>query len=283
MTVLRQRMLEDLRVRNYALRTQKTYIAEVVKFAQHFGKSPDQLEQEDVRRYQVHLVDGKAVSWSLFNQAVCALRFLYRTTLGRDWAIKHIPFAKTPRKLPVVLSRQEIMQLFEKIANIKHLAMLMLAYSAGLRLSELAHLRVADIDSQRMIIHVHQGKGRKDRVLPLSPFVLIILREYWREAKPREWLFFGKWADRPITVSSIQKVLARARATAGIKKPISMHSLRHSFATHHLEAGTDLRTLQILMGHSGLQTTSRYLHVSTAMLRSAKSPLDQIADYEATE
>jgi len=276
-------MLEDLRVRNYALRTQKTYIAEVAKFAQHFGKSPDELEQEDVRRYQVHLVDGKGVSWCLFNQAVCALRFLYRTTLGKDWAIKHIPFAKTPRKLPVVLSRQEVMQLFEKIANIKHLAMLMLAYSAGLRLSELAHLRVADIDSQRMIIHVHQGKGRKDRVLPLSPFVLIILREYWREAKPREWLFFGKWADRPITVSSIQKVLARARATAGIKKPISMHSLRHSFATHHLEAGTNLRTLQILMGHSGLQTTSRYLHVSTATLRSAKSPLDQISDFEAIE
>jgi site-specific recombinase XerD len=276
-------MLEDLRVRNYALRTQETYIGEVAKFAQHFGKSPDQLEQEDVRRYQVHLVDSKGVSWTSFNQAVCALRFFYRTTLGRDWAVKHIPFAKTPRKLPVVLSRQEVMQLFEKIDNMKHLAMLMLAYSAGLRLSELAHLRVADIDSSRMIIHVHQGKGRKDRILPLSPFVLSILREYWRETKPREWLFPGKWADRPITDSSIQKVLGRARATASIKKPVSMHSLRHSFATHHLEAGTDLRTLQLLMGHSHLQTTGRYLHLSTAKLASAKSPLDQIADFEPTE
>lgn len=275
-------MLEDLRVRNYALRTQKTYIGEVAKFARHFGKSPDHLEQEDVRRYQVHLVD-EGVSWSSFNQAVCALRFFYRTTLGKDWTVKHIPFAKAPRKLPVVLSRQEVMQLFEKIGNMKHLAMLMLAYSAGLRLSELAHLRVSDIDSKRMTLHVHQGKGRKDRILPLSPIVLIVLREYWRETHPREWLFSGKWADRPITVSSIQKVLGRARATAGIKKSVSMHSLRHSFATHHLEAGTDLRTLQMLMGHSSLQTTSRYLHVSTAKFRSAKSPLDQIEDFEAIE
>jgi integrase/recombinase XerD len=282
MTMLRQRMLEDLRVRNYAARTQKTYIAEVAKFARHFGRSPDQLEQEDIRRYQVHLVNH-AVSWSLFNQAVCALRFFYRTTLGKDWAVKHIPFAKTPSKLPVVLSREEVQQLFEKIENIKHLAMLMLAYSAGLRLSELAHLRVIEIDSKRMTTHVRHGKGRKDRILPLSPLVLIILREYWRETKPRDWLFNGKWKDRPITVSSIQKVMARAVTNAGIKKCISMHSLRHSFATHHLEAGTNLRTLQLLMGHSHMQTTSRYLHVSVAKLREAKSPLDHLEDFETNE
>ena len=282
MTVLRQRMLEDLRVRNRALRTQRTYISEVAKFARHYGKSPDQLGEEDVHRYQVHLVD-KGTSWSLFNQAVSALRFLYRTTLGKDDVVKRIPFAKSPRKLPVVLSRQEVMQLLDKIANMKHLALLMLAYSAGLRLSELAHLRVTDIDSEQMVIHVHAGKGDKDRILPLSPLVLTILREYWREARPRDWLFSGKWPDRPITVSSIQKVLGKARETAGIKKNVTMHTLRHCFATHHLEAGTDLPTLQVLMGHSSLQTTSRYLHISTARLRSAKSPLDQIGDFETTE
>lgn len=282
MTVLRQRMLEDLRVRNRALRTQRTYISEVAKFARHYGKSPDQLGEEDVHRYQVHLVD-KGTSWSLFNQAVSALRFLYRTTLGKDDVVKRIPFAKSPRKLPVVLSRQEVMQLLDKIANMKHLALLMLAYSAGLRLSELAHLRVTDIDSEQMVIHVHAGKGDKDRILPLSPLVLTILREYWREARPRDWLFSGKWPDRPITVSSIQKVLGKARETAGIKKNVTMHTLRHCFATHHLEAGTDLPTLQVLMGHSSLQTTSRYLHISTARLWSAKSPLDQIEDFETTE
>ena len=282
MTVLRQRMLEDLRVRNRAPRTQRTYICEVAKFARHYGKSPDQLGAEDVHRYQVHLVD-KGTSWSLFNQAVSALRFLYRTTLGKEDVVKRIPFAKSPRKLPVVLSRQEVMQLLEGIANMKHLAMLMLAYSAGLRLSELAHLRVTDIDSGRMVIHVHAGKGDKDRILPLSPLVLIILREYWRETRPRHWLFSGKWPDRPITVSSIQKVIGKAREAAGIKKKVTMHTLRHCFATHHLEAGTDLPTLQVLMGHSSLQTTSRYLHISTARLVSAKSPLDQIEDFETTE
>lgn len=281
MVSLRQRMLEDLRVRNYSPRTQKTYIDAVAKFAQHYGKPPDQLQQEDVRRYQVHLVDEKGVSWSAFNQAVCALRFFYRTTLSRDWTVKHIPFAKLPRKLPVVLSRDEVRQLLEKVANIKHLGMLMLAYSCGLRVSEVAKLRTADIDSDRMVIHVREGKGRKDRIVPLSPLVLEILREYWREAQPRDYLFPGKFADRPITISTIQKVVGRAAATAGIKKRVSMHCLRHSFATHHLEAGTDLRTVQMLMGHSSMKTTSRYLHVSTEKLRSAKSPIDQIEDFAA--
>jgi site-specific recombinase XerD len=150
-------------------------------------------------------------------------------------------------------------------------------------LAELTHLRVSDIDSERMVIHVHHGKGGKDRILPLSPLVLIILREYWRETRPRDWLFPGKWADRPIADSSIQKMVGGVRVAAGIKKKVSMHSLRHSFATHHLEAGTDLRTLQLLMGHSSLQTTSRYLHLSTAALASAKSPLDQIADWGAID
>jgi site-specific recombinase XerD len=276
-------MLEDLRVRNYSPRTQKIYTDAVAKFAQHFGKPPDQLEHEDVHRYQVYLVDERRVSWTVFNQAVCALRFLYRTTLGKDWAVKHIPFAKPPRTLPLVLSRQEVRQLLEKIANFKHLAMLMLAYSGGLRVSEVAHLRVTDIDSKRMVIHVCQGKGRKDRIVPLSPLVLEILREYWRQTRPRDYLFPGGHDDQPITISSIQKVLTRATRAAGIRKRVTMHSLRHSFATHHLEAGTDLRTLQMLMGHSSLKTTSRYLHVSTDKMRSANSPIDQLADFAAID
>lgn len=277
---LRQRMLEDLRVRNYSPRTQKKYIDAVAKFARHFGKSPDQLGPEDVRTYQVFLVNERSASWTVLNQTVCALRFFYQKTLGKDWALHHIPFAKGEKKLPVVLSQAEVTRLFDKVANVKHLSFLLLAYSAGLRVSEIVNLRIADIDSERMVILVRQGKGRKDRIVPLSPILLTMLRQYWLIEHPRELLFPGRATGRPITVSSIQKVCQRAAAVAGIKKPMSMHTLRHSFATHHLEAGTDLRTLQMLMGHSSLKTTSRYLYVSTDRLRSAKTPLDLISDLD---
>lgn len=273
---LRQRMLEDLRVRNYSPRTQKTYIDAVAKFAQHFGKPPDQLGPEHVRTYQLHLVNEQSASWTRLNQTVCALRFFYHKTLGKDWALRHVPYAKSEKKLPIVLSQTEVNRLFDTMANVKHLSLLLLAYSAGLRVSEIANLRITDIDSERMVILVRQGKGRKDRIVPLSPILLSILRQYWLNDHPRDLLFPGQAPGRPITVSSIQKVCKRAAQAAGIKKPLSMHTLRHSFATHHLEAGTDLRTLQMLMGHSSLKTTSRYLHISTEKLRSAKTPLDLI-------
>ena len=228
MTVLRERMRESIRVRNLSPRTEKTYIDAVAKFAQHFGRSPDLLEPKDVHRYQVHLVNEKRVSWSAFNQAVCGLRFFYCTTLGRNWEIRHIPFAKLPRKLPVVLSRDEVRRLLEPVTNFKHLGIMMVGYSAGLRLAEVANLRIPDIDSERMVIHVRHGKGQKDRFLPLSRIVLEVLREHWRIERPGDYLFPGQREGRPITHSSIQKVVARAGEAAGIKKRVTMHCLRNA-------------------------------------------------------
>ena len=279
MTELRQRMIDDLRVRNYSPRTEKTYVDAVAAFARHFGKSPDQLGAEDVRTYQVHLVKECGASWTRLNQTVCALRFFYCKTLGKDWTLRHIPYAKSEKRLPVVLSQPEVSQLFDAVSNIKHLSMLLVAYSGGLRISEIAHLRVADIDSQRMVILVRQGKGRKDRIVPLSPSVLDMLRQYWLIEHPRDYLFPGNDPRQPLTASSIQKVCHKVVMAAGVKKRVSMHTLRHTFATHHLEAGTDLRTLQMLMGHTSLKTTSRYLHISTDQLRSAKSPLDLLINF----
>ena len=274
MTVLRKRMLEDLRVRNYSPRTEKRYIECVANFAKHFGKSPADLGPEEIRSFQVHLVQKKKCSWTVLNQTVCALRFLYSTTLGKDWTVRHIPYAKREKKLPVVLSQREAVALVARVENVKHLTMLLLGYSAGLRVSEIANLEVSDIDSDRMIIKVRQGKGRKDRIVPLSPVLLAIARQHWLNERPRRFMFPGQDPKRPISTSTIQKVMHNAGKAAGIKKRVTSHTLRHTFATHHLEAGTDLRTLQLLMGHASLRTTSLYLHVSTEKLRSAKTPLE---------
>jgi site-specific recombinase XerD len=271
-------MLEDLRIRNYAVRTQETYIDAVAAFAKHFRRSPDLLGSDDVRTYQVYLVHERKASWTVLNQAVCALRFFYGTTLGMDWMIKHIPYAKKERTLPVVLSQGEVAKLLGAVRNIKHRALMLVAYSTGLRISEIAHLRVADIDSERMAIHVHLGKGRKDRVVPMSPVLLVTLRKYWLIKKPRGFLFAASSPDRPMSTSTMTKVVQHASRTSGIGKRVTTHTLRHTFATHHLEAGTDLRTLQMLMGHRSLTTTSSYLHVSTERLRSTKLPLDFLAD-----
>jgi len=283
MTVLRQRMLEDLRVRNYSDRTTKTYIDAVARFAVHFGKSPDLLGPEDVRSYQVHLVRDRHASWTVLNQAVCALRFFYGTTLQRDWAIRHIPYARTEQRLPVVLSPSETQTLLLHIGNMKHLAMVLLAYSAGLRVSEVARLEVTDIDSQRMIIHVRRGKGRKDRIVPLSPVLLEVLRDHARAARATQYLFFGKDRSRPIATATIAEVCRAAARRAGLRKRVTPHTLRHTFATHHLEAGTDLRTLQLMMGHTSLKTTSRYLHVSTDKIRSTKTPLELLTGFGTSQ
>ncbi|MCP5043707.1 MAG: tyrosine-type recombinase/integrase [bacterium] len=276
-------MLEDRSVRNYAPRTKERYIACVAQFARHFHKSPELLGPKEIRGYQVHLVEKLKCSWTVLNQTVCALRFLYVTTLDRDWAIRHIPYAKRERKLPVVLSQGEVLRLLEAVSNFKHLSILLAAYSGGLRVSEVTDLRAADIDSDRMIIHVRQGKGRKDRIVPLSPVLLSILRVYWRESRPTQHLFPGAKPNRAMSPSSIRCFLRKAVLAAGIKKRVTMHTLRHSFATHHLEASTDLRTLQLVMGHSSLKTTSLYLHVSTEKIRSAKTPIDLLPDIDATE
>src|SRR5712691_5291283 len=210
-TTLPQRMSDHLRLRNRSLRTINTYLACVAHFARHFGKSPALLGPEEIRQYQVYLVEQRRVSWSYFNQTVCALRFLYRHTLGRDWAVAHIPFPRQPKKLPVVLSQGEVIRFLEAIRTIKFRAILMTAYAAGLRLSEVTHLQVSDIDSQRMVIRVRQGKGQKDRYVMLSPTLLAVLRLYWRAERPTTWLFPSKKKqEQPLNHSAAQRACHQA-------------------------------------------------------------------------
>jgi integrase/recombinase XerD len=273
MTPLRQRFIDDLRLRNYARRTIDTYVSQVANFARHFGRSPELLGVDDVRAYQLHLLQRR-VSWSSFNQAVCALRFLYGTTLGRPEQLPLIPFGKRPRTLPSVLSPAEVLRLLEAAEPSRDRVFLQVAYGCGLRLSELTHLQVRDIDSSRMVIHVRQGKGAKDRLVPLSLRLLEELRAYWRLCRPRTWLFPGPKPQRPITGSNMQRRFTRLVKQVGLSKHCSLHTLRHSYATHLLEAGVDLLTLKALLGHNSLQTTARYLHVSTQRLGQMPSLLD---------
>jgi site-specific recombinase XerD len=273
MTPLRQRFIEDLRLRNYARRTIDTYVSRIVAFAKHFGRSPDLLGPDEVRAFQLHLLERR-VSWSSFNQAVCALRFLYGITLGRPEQLPFIPYGKRPKTLPSVLSPDEVLRLLNAAPPGRDRVLLQVAYGCGLRLNELLHLRVTDIDSARMVVHVRQGKGAKDRLVPLSLRLLQELRAYWLLGRPRTWLFPGQTADGTLTSSNVQRRLTRLVKKVGLTKPCSMHTLRHSYATHLLEAGVDVLTLKALMGHSSLQTTARYLHVSTQRLHQTPSLLD---------
>jgi site-specific recombinase XerD len=273
MTPLRQRFIDDLRLRNYARRTIDTYVSRVACFAKHFGRSPELLGPNEVRDFQLHLLQQR-VSWSSFNQAVCALRFLYGTSLGRPEQLPLIPYGKRPKTLPSVLSPDEVLRLLDAAPPGRDRVLLQVAYGCGLRLSELLHLRVADIDSARMVIHVRQGKGAKDRLVPLSWRLLEELRAYWRMCRPRTWLFPGQTADGTMTASNIQRRFGRLVQQVGLTKHCSMHTLRHSYATHLLEAGVDVLTLKALLGHSSLQTTARYLHVSTQRLHQTPSLLD---------
>lgn len=281
MTALRQRMIEDMRIRNLARNTQKEYVRSVAAFAKHFGKSPDRLTPEDIRTYQLYLLDEKGLSPSSLNTAVCALRFFYHVTLGVDWDIQTIPYARKPKKLPVVLSRDEVAQLLGVVRDLKHRTVLMTAYAAGLRVSEVTRLRIRDIDSQRMCIRVVQGKGQKDRYVMLSKKLLVHLRRYWRDYRPQPWLFFDRRRRGPLPTSTVQAVCKRARIGAGIQKPVTPHTLRHCFATHLLEAGTDLRTIQILMGHRSLSTTAIYLRVAIPNIQDTRSPFDLLPDPSA--
>ena len=271
---LRERMLQDLRIRNYAVRTQKRYIEVVAQFAKYHGRSPEFLGIEHIRDYQVHLVETKKVSLSLIRQVVAALRFLYKFTLRRDFPIEFIPYPKKERRLPVVLSRREMAQFLKAVLNQKHRTLLMVAYGTGLRISEVTHLRPGDIDSERMVVRVQQGKGRKDRYVALSPILLNELRAYWKAYKPGAWLFPGARPDQPIGASSIQKVCGVVAQKAGLQKKVTPHMLRHSFATHLLESGTNVRVIQVLLGHGSLNTTMRYTQVANHTLRLVKSPLD---------
>jgi integrase/recombinase XerD len=274
MTKLRQRMLEDLRIRNLSEATQETYLRQVAAFARHFGRSPAELGPEHIRAWQVHLIEDRGVCWSSLNVAVSALRFFYVTTLGKDWDVNRIPGAKKEMKLPVVISPREVQRFLSVVTNIKYHAILSVAYSGGLRVSEIANLKVQDIDSERMVIHIHSSKGKRDRLVPLSPRLLTELRTYWRNARPQPYLFPGQDPERPVSTGSIRAVCRVATERAGFKKRVTPHTLRHCFATHLLEAGVDLRTIQMLLGHGSVGTTCRYTHLSLERFRSLTTPLD---------
>jgi len=262
MTSLRQSMIEDLQIRNYSPGTIDVYVRLVASFAQHFGRSPHLLEREHIREYQRFLIQEKRVSWTTFNQTVCALRFLYRVTLDRGSMVEHIPFPKQEKKLPVVLSRAEIGAFFSVIKNLKHRTALQTMYGAGLRVSEALRLNIADIDRHRGVLQIHQGKGHRDRCAPLPSTLLQVLRAYWKAYRPVSCLFPGRTSGQPMNPTTIQKTCRTAAAEAGLCKRVTPHTMRHCFASHLLEAGIDIRTIQMLLGHRALRTTSRYLHVA---------------------
>jgi len=275
-TPLRQRMLEDLQIRHYSPTTTRIYLRSIREFARYFRKPPNQLGAEHIRQYQLFLMKEKQVSLSTYIQMVCALRFLYTHTLDRKVAIERIPFPRRARKLPLILSRDEVKALLEAPRTLRHRALLATLYGAGLRVSEVTHLKVADIDAHRSVLWVRQGKGRKDRQTLLSAKLLELLRAYWRAERPAEWLFPNATGTRPITAKAAFLACRSAARAAGISKPVHPHSLRHAFATHLLESGTDLRTIQILLGHTNLETTARYLQVADVAVRSTASPLDSL-------
>ena len=256
MSPLRRRMIEDMTVRNLSPATQRSYVSAVAKFSRHLGRSPDRLNLEDVRAFQVHLV-SIGISWPALNQIVCALRFFYGVTLGEATIPERIPYAREPRKLPVVLSADEVVAFLEAVPSLKSRAALTAAYAAGLRTSEVVGLRVEDIDSARGVIVVRGGKGGKDRHVMLSPQLLGILRAYWRLARPPRYLFPGRDDDHSLSPTVLHAACRSAAKAAGLAKRVTIHTLRHSFATHLLESGTDIRIIQVLLGHQNLSSTRR--------------------------
>src|SRR5229473_6367124 len=276
MTPLRQRMLEDMQIRNYSPHTIDAYLRFVAQFAKHFHTSPDRLGPEDIRTYQLLLLHQQ-VSKSIFIQTVCALRFFYETTLGRPWMVDYIPYPKKPKTLPVILSRDEVKALLLAPRHLKHRAILATLYATGVRVSELCQLQGTDIDSQRMVIQVRQGKGKRDRLVMLSPNLLPLLRRYWKLYQLKSWLFPGPRVTAPITPAGVAHICTQAGHAAKLKKAVYPHLLRHYAATHLLEAGVDLRRIQLLLGHASLRSTSLYLHVAHPALHATESPFDALA------
>ena len=284
MTPLRRRMTEDMQVRNFSPHTQNSYVQQVSLFARHFSKSPEELGPDEIRSYQVYLTNERKLAPSSILIAIAALRFLYKVTLHKDWSLEEIiPAPKRPQKLPIVLSPEEVLQFLSCLQSIKHRTILTICYAAGLRISEAISLKVADIDSKRMVIRIERGKGQKDRYVMLSPKLLEVLRAWWPVDKPKHWLFPGDRVGRHVTKDSVELACQKARQRCGISKPITPHSLRHSFATHLVESGTDVRTIQLLLGHRSLATTARYLRIATSKVCSTKSPLDLLPQPVAAE
>jgi len=279
-THLRKMMLEELQRRNYSQTTVNAYLKIVESFAKYFDRPPDQLGPEEIRAYQVYLLKERKLGVRSVGHQTAALRFFFCKTLKRAYPIEEVPYPKAPRRLPTILTREEAVQLIDSASNLFHRAMLITLYSIGMRRAELCHLKVEDIDSKRMLIRIRHGKGGRDRDVPLSPKVLETLREYWRWMKPKTYLFpgtiSGSRADKPITAKVLWEACREAAQRAGITKAVRPHLLRHSFATHLVEGGADLPTVQALLGHADLKPTSIYLHLSERHLKAAGTPLDNM-------
>ncbi len=277
MSPLRRRMIDDMQIRNLSPRTQSTYVRQVAQFSRHFGKSPELLGPAEIRTWQVHLAQDKRLAARSITVAVSALRFVYTVTLKRPWVLDDdIPTGRKVRKLPVVLSQEEVARFLSSVDDPKHRMILTICYATGLRISEAVHLKPAAIDSKRMVIRVEQGKGHKDRYVMLSPKLLAMLREYWQRTHPGEWLFPGGKPGQPISPLTVDRTCRQVKERCGIGKPVTPHSLRHAFAVHLLEAGTDLRTIQLLLGHRDLGTTAQYLRIATSTDCATASPLDAL-------
>jgi site-specific recombinase XerD len=277
MSPLRRRMIEDMQIRNLTLNTQRVYVEQVVRFTRRFRKSPEHLGPAEIRTYLLYLANDKRLAASSIIVTVSALRFFYTVTLKRPWVVEDdIPAGKQAKKLPVVLSQDEVARFLAAIGNLKHRVILTVCYATGLRISEAVRLTPGAIDSKRMVIRVEQGKGRKDRYVMLPPRLLDVLRDYWQRTHPGAWLFPGDRPDRPVCPLTINRTCRKVRSLCGIGKPIGPHSLRHAFAVHLLEAGTDLRTIQLLLGHRNLSTTAQYLLIANSKVCATVSPLESL-------
>lgn len=277
MTALRKRMLEELQRRNYSPETARLYLGTVKDFARYFGKSPDKLGQEDLRQYQLYLLNERKLSVGTIVARIAALRFFFVKVLRRPYRQVDLVYPKQPERLPVILSEEEVARLIESANSSYHRVILMTLYGTGLRREELCRLKLTDIDSQRMVIHVRQGKGNRDREVTLSPRLLEVLREYWKWRKPKIFLFPSqqrKRGEKPIDSKTVYYAVREAARRAGIKKKVAPHLLRHSWATHLLERGTDLKTIQVLLGHVDLESTTIYLHLSQRHLQAIHNPVD---------
>ena len=274
MTPLRKKMIAEMQLRRFSENTQESYLRSVTELAKHYHKSPDSINTEQLKEYVLFLTNEKNLSWSSINTITAGIRFLFGQTLQRKDISLAIPPRKTPRRLPEIFGPGELIRLFDSVKNIKHRTILVTAYACGLRVSEVINLKVGDIDSSRMVVRVEHGKGDKDRYTILSPRLLKELRLYWLKYRPTLWLFYSGKNKEKLSRATPQLVFKKAKMKAGIRKNVTFHSLRHSFGTHMLEAGTDIRTIQILLGHSSITSTAKYLHVARKDLSSAKSPLD---------
>ena len=273
---LRQRMIEDMTIRNFSAATQQSYLYAVARFSRYFHRSPDRLGMEEVRAYQLHLI-AEHYSRPHANQVACALRFFYSVTLGRSDAMESIVYGREPARLPLVLGPEEVTRLLVAVSGLRNRVALTTAYAAGLRIGEVTRLTVGDIDSSRMLIHINHGKGGRERYAMLSPRLLEILRAYWRRTRSGHWLFPGREPHEHVSRPALQDACRRARRCARIDKPVTPHSLRHSFATHLLESGVDIRVIQVLLGHADLSSTSRYARVAAHLIASTPSPFDRLS------